>query len=90
MGLGVKAGTVVVGVSGVRAGLQRGELALVVLASDHGERTAEKVVRLAQARHVPVALGPGAAELGRRLGRGAVQAVGVRDPLLAAGMLQLT
>jgi ribosomal protein L7Ae-like RNA K-turn-binding protein len=86
--LGVRAGTAVVGVAGVRAGLQRGELGLVVLASDHGQRTGEKVVRLARGRGVTVMLGPAAVELGRRLGRGGVQAVGVKDPSLVAGMLR--
>lgn len=88
MGLGLRAGSAVVGVAGVRAGLQRGDLALVVLAGDYGPRTADKVLRLAQGRRVPVLLGPGAREMGHRLGRATVQAAGVRDPRLAAGMLR--
>jgi ribosomal protein L7Ae-like RNA K-turn-binding protein len=86
LGLGVKAGSVVIGTSGVRAGLQRGEIVLVVLAGDSGPRTGEKVVRLAQARGVPLLMGPPAEELGKQIGRAAVQAVGVRDRQLAAGM----
>jgi ribosomal protein L7Ae-like RNA K-turn-binding protein len=78
----------VVGVTGVRAGLRRGELALVVVAGDHGPRTADKVLRLARGRGVPVLLGPGADKLGHTLGRGTVQAVGVKDPRLAAGMVR--
>ncbi len=87
LGLGVRARKVVIGTSGVRAALQRGELALVVVASDYGARTKEKVLRLARASGVRALVGPPAAELGRRLGRGAVQAVGVRDQHLAAGII---
>jgi ribosomal protein L7Ae-like RNA K-turn-binding protein len=87
LGLGVRAGNVVVGVAGVRAGLQRGKLACVVLAQDAGQRTIEKVARLAEARNIPVLRGPVAAELGAGLGRPAVQAVGVTDPALARGLI---
>lgn len=74
------------GTSAVRAGLKLGQVRLVVLASDHSRRTDEKVGRLARARGVPVLLGPEAHELGRRLGRAPLQAVGVRDQHLAAGL----
>lgn len=87
LGLGLKAGSVVVGTSGVRAELQASQLALVVLAQDYSPRTEEKVARLARARGIPVIVGPSAVALGQRLGRDAVQAVGVRDPRLAAGLL---
>jgi ribosomal protein L7Ae-like RNA K-turn-binding protein len=87
LGLGLRAGNVVVGVAGVRAGLQRGKLACVVLAQDAGQRTIEKVARLAEARNVPVLRGPIAAELGAGLGRPPVQAVGVADQALARGLL---
>ena len=86
LGLGLKAGTVVIGTGGVRAALQRDELALVVLARDRSPRTEEKVGRLARARGVAVIVGPAASDLGRPLGRESVQAVGVRDPRLAAGI----
>ena len=89
LGLGVRAGNVVIGVSGVRGGLQRGKLACVVLAADAGPRTIEKVVRLAEARGVPLIRGPEAARLGADLGRPPVQAVGVADPALARGLLSL-
>jgi ribosomal protein L7Ae-like RNA K-turn-binding protein len=85
IGLGLRAGSVVVGTAGVRAGLRRSEFAAVVVASDRSERTDEKVVRPALAREVPVLTGPGAEEMGRRLGRSTVQAVGIRDAKLAAG-----
>jgi ribosomal protein L7Ae-like RNA K-turn-binding protein len=86
LGLGLRAGNVVVGVAGVRAGLQRGKLACVVLAQDAGQRTIEKVARLAEAKSIPVLRGPPAAELGAGLGRPPVQAVGVVDPALARGL----
>ena len=87
LGLGLRAGNVVVGVAGVRAGLQRGKLVCVVLAQDAGQRTMDKVGRLAEARNVPVLRGPGAAELGAGLGKPPVQAVGVSDPALARGLI---
>jgi len=87
LGLGLRAGNVVVGVAGVRAGLQRGKLACVVLAQDAGPRTIEKVARLADARKIPVLRGPAADELGMALGRPPVQAVGVTDTALARGLI---
>ncbi|MGD2135565.1 MAG: ribosomal L7Ae/L30e/S12e/Gadd45 family protein [Gemmatimonadales bacterium] len=86
LGLGARAGTLVVGTGGVRAALQRDELALVIVASDASARTGEKVLRLAGARGVRTMTGPASTSLGARLGRGAVQAVGVRDARLAAGI----
>ena len=87
LGLGLRAGNVVVGVAGVRAGLQRGKLACVVLAQDAGPRTIEKVARLAAAKSIPVLRGPVATELGAGLGKPPVQAVGVADQALAKGLL---
>jgi ribosomal protein L7Ae-like RNA K-turn-binding protein len=87
LGLGVRAGNVVIGVAGVRAGLQRGKLACVVLARDASRRTIEKVERLADARQIRVLRGPAAAELGAGLGKPPVQAVGVSDPALARGLI---
>lgn len=87
LGLGARAGSLVVGVNGVRAALQRGEVALVVAARDRSPRTEDKVLRLARGKRVPVLMGPTAEQLGARIGREAVQVVGVRDARLAAGML---
>ncbi len=87
LGLGLRAGNVVVGVAGVRAGLQRGQVVCVVLALDAGDRTREKVVRLAEAKQIPVLRGPVAAELGAVLGKPPVQAAGVTDPALARGLI---
>jgi ribosomal protein L7Ae-like RNA K-turn-binding protein len=87
LGLGLRAGNVVIGVAGVRAGLQRGKISCVVLAADASQRTLDKVARLAEAKQVPVLQGPGADELGAGLGKPPVQAVGVSDPALAKGLM---
>ncbi|OLC97545.1 MAG: hypothetical protein DMD37_04850 [Gemmatimonadetes bacterium] len=87
LGLGRRAGTVIVGVAGVRARLQADGLACVVLAADAGKRTREKVERLAVARGVPVLVGPAADRLGAALGSPPVQAVGVSDASLARGLM---
>lgn len=87
LGLGLRARGVVIGVAGVRAGLQRGSLGCVVLAADLSARTRDKVERLARARGVPVLRGPSAEQLGAGLGRPPVQAVGVSDASLARGLV---
>jgi len=89
LGLGLRAGRLVVGVTGVRAQLQRDGLSCVVLAADASARTREKVERLARARGVSVLAGPAALDLGAGLGRRPVQAVGVADAGLARGLLRL-
>jgi len=89
LGLGLRAGRVVVGVTGVRAQLRRDGLRCVVLAADASARTREKVERLARARGVSVLAGPAALDLGAGLGRRPVQAVGVADAGLARGLLRL-
>lgn len=90
LGLGVRAGNVVIGVSGVRARLQQGRLAVVVLAADASPRTRDKVERLARARGVPVLAGPAAERLGAQLGRAPVQTVGTEDRALARGLMRLS
>ena len=87
LGLGVRAGNVVIGVAGVRAGLQRGKVVCVVVAADAGQRTLDKVERLADGKKIPVLRGPAAAELGTSLGKPPVQAVGVTDAALARGLI---
>ena len=87
LGLGVRAGEVVIGVAGVRATLQRGGVQCVVLAADATPRTREKVERLAVARGVPVVAGPTAEVLGAGLGRPPVQAVGIKGQALARGVV---
>jgi ribosomal protein L7Ae-like RNA K-turn-binding protein len=90
LGLGVRSGQVVIGVSGVRARLQQDRLVLVVLAADASARTKEKVERLAVARGVPVLRGPTAEQLGARLGRPPVQAAGTGDRALARGLMRIS
>lgn len=86
LGLGRRAGGVIIGVDAVRRALQSDQLACVVLASDAGRRAVEKVERLAVGRGVPLVKGPGADEIGARLGRPPVMAVGIRDRALADGI----
>ena len=86
LGLGARAGSVLVGTGAVREALQSGTVRLVIVASDRSPRTEEKVERLAVARQVPLIRGPEATVLGRRLGRETVQAAGVTDSKLAAGI----
>jgi ribosomal protein L7Ae-like RNA K-turn-binding protein len=90
LGLAARAGALTIGTGATRAGLQRGAVRVVVIAEDWSERTGEKVARLARAAGVPVVIGPGAEALGARVGRGAVQAVGVVDPGFAEGILAAT
>lgn len=87
LGLGLRAGQVMVGVEAVRAALQRDALRCVVLASDASPRAVERVVRLAAARQVPLVGGGQAAALGARLGRPPVMVAGVLDVKLAAGVI---
>ncbi len=84
IGLGARAGSVVVGTARVRDGLRSGKVLLVVLAGDHSRRTEEKVARLARGKGVGIVEGPGSVELGLRLGRTSVQALGLLDPNLAS------
>jgi len=86
LGLGLRAGNLVIGVDGVRSALQRGACHLVVVARDASPRASEKVVRLAQARDVALVTGPPAARMGEQLGRPPVMVVGVRDAALARGI----
>ncbi len=88
LGLGLKAGTAMVGVEAVRRSLQAGECKCVVVASDASQRAREKTVRLATARGVPRVAGPPAQELGARLGKPPVMVVGVRDQALADGIVR--
>jgi ribosomal protein L7Ae-like RNA K-turn-binding protein len=88
LGLGLRAGNVVVGVAGTRAALRNGRCHCVVVAADASPRAVEKVVRLAEGRGVPSVVGPSAATLGARLGRPAVMVVAVIDPALARGVVR--
>jgi ribosomal protein L7Ae-like RNA K-turn-binding protein len=89
LGLGYRAGRIVVGVDAVRKELQAGKCWCVVVAQDASPRAMEKVVRLANGKGVPLLPGPRAAAIGAQLGKPPVMAVGVRDRALAGGMVQL-
>jgi ribosomal protein L7Ae-like RNA K-turn-binding protein len=88
LGLGIRAGSVVVGVDAVRRSLQAKEIRCIVVARDASQRAREKVVRLATALGVPRVEGPDAAELGARLGKPPVMVAGVRDAALADGIVK--
>ncbi len=88
LGLGFKAGNVIVGTEKVRAAIKKGSARMVVVAADHGERVGDKVVRLAKANDVPVAKVATAEELGRGLGRYRVTVVGIMDEQLAHGIMR--
>ena len=88
LGLGIRAGSVVVGVDAVRRSLQARELRCIVVARDGSQRAREKVVRLATALGIPQVEGPEAAELGARLGKPPVMVAGVRDAALADGIVR--
>lgn len=89
LGLGLRAGHLVIGVDGVRRSLQSGQVRCVVVASDASPRALQKVIRLAEALGVPVLPGPDADLIGRQLGRPPVMVAGVRDRALADGMSRL-
>src|ERR1041385_2170465 len=98
LGLGLRAGNVVVGVDAVRRSLQARECRCIVVARDASQRAREKVVRLAVALGVPQVDGPEAGERGgdgrggggrgARLGKPPVMVAGVRDAALADGIVR--
>lgn len=88
LGLGLRAGSVVVGVDAVRRALQAREVRCIVVARDASQRAREKVLRLATALGVPQVEGPGASELGAGLGKPPVMIAGVRDAALADGIVR--
>lgn len=89
LGLGVRAGQVLIGVEAVRRALQQGECRCIVVAADASQRALEKTVRLATAKGVPHIAGPASQALGAGLGKPPVMVVGVRDPALADGIIRL-
>jgi ribosomal protein L7Ae-like RNA K-turn-binding protein len=86
LGLGNRGGRIVIGVDAVRKEVQAGRCWCVVVAEDASPRAVEKVVRLAEAKGVPLVPGPRAAAMGAQLGRPPVMTVGVRDRALAGGV----
>jgi len=88
LGLGLRAGNVIIGVEAVRRALQSGDCRCLVVASDASQRALEKTARLAAANGVPQVPGPTAQELGAGLGKPPVMVVGVRDAALAEGIVR--
>jgi ribosomal protein L7Ae-like RNA K-turn-binding protein len=87
LGLGRRAGRLVVGVDAVREGLQTGKVHCVILSADASKRARERLVRLASAKGVPLLAGPAAERMGAGLGLSTVMAVAVADRSLAAGLM---
>ena len=58
LGLGRRAGRLVVGVDAVREGLQTGKVHCVILSADASKRARERLVRLASAKGIPLLAGP--------------------------------
>lgn len=90
LGLGYRAGQVVLGVDSVRGGLQAGRFACIVVAQDASPRAQEKVVRLAAAKGIPLIAGPSAEVIGTRLGKPGIMVAGVVDRALARGIANAT
>lgn len=88
LGLGLRAGSVVVGVDAVRRALQARDCRCIVVARDASQRAREKVVRLASATGVPQVEGPDAADFGAQLGKPPVMVAGVKDAALADGIVR--
>ena len=89
VGLGMRAGTAVVGVDRVREAARRGHLALAIVAPDAARNSLFKVMPLLTAKRVEVVMGPPAGSLGAAVGRSSTAAVGILDPELARGMRRL-
>lgn len=89
VGLGARARNVVVGVERVKDAARRGKLKLVFVAPDASHHSRQKVLPLLEARRVRVIEGPGAAQLGRAVGKESAAAVGIADASLAAGIRRL-
>ena len=90
VGLGVRSRGAVVGVERVREAVKKGQLALVIVASDASQNSLDKVVPLVEARRVRIVRAPSAADLGQAVGREQTAAVGIVDEELARGIRALT
>ncbi len=67
-GLARRAGQVLAGTEKVRAAVERGRVALVILAADLSPGSGEKMSALANSRGIPLLTGPERAVLGQALG----------------------
>jgi ribosomal protein L7Ae-like RNA K-turn-binding protein len=86
LGLGRRARTVTVGSRETRKAVRRGEIRLVLLASDGSARDRERLVRLTDESRVPRRTVATREELGSWVGEGPVSVVGLLDPHLAAAV----
>jgi ribosomal protein L7Ae-like RNA K-turn-binding protein len=86
LGLARRARTVTVGSRETRKAMRRGEIRLVLLASDGSERDRERLVRLTNESRVPHRTVGTREELGSWVGGGPVSVLGLRDPNLAAAV----
>jgi ribosomal protein L7Ae-like RNA K-turn-binding protein len=87
IGLARRARGVCVGSRDTRAGLRRGEIRLVLLATDGSPRDHERLARVSEEAGVPARTVATREEFGNWIGMGPVAVLGIRDAQLAAGVL---
>ena len=87
LGLARRAGRLSVGSRETRAGLHRGEIRLILLATDASPRDRERLIRVAEEEEVPSRVVGSRAALGAAIGRDSVAVVGVRDRGMAEALL---
>jgi ribosomal protein L7Ae-like RNA K-turn-binding protein len=83
LGLASRARSVLIGSRETRAGLRRGEVRLVLLATDGSVRDRERMLRVTAEAGVPVVSWGTREELGWGVGAGPVAVMGLTDPALA-------
>jgi len=87
LGLARRARTVAIGSRETRIGLRRGEVRLVLFASDGSPRDRERLLRLLEEAAVPFRTVATREQLGAWIGESPVAVVGLRDANLAAAVL---
>lgn len=88
VGLAQRARSLAIGSREARGGMRRGELGLILLATDSSPRDRERLIRVAEEEGVPSFSAGTGQEMGAVVGRGAVSVLGIRDRNLAAGIAQ--
>jgi ribosomal protein L7Ae-like RNA K-turn-binding protein len=86
LGLARRARGLTIGSRETRIALRRGEVYLVLLASDGSPRDRERLERVTEEAGVPTCVAGSRVELGDAIGTGEVSVLGVRDRNLAAGL----
>jgi ribosomal protein L7Ae-like RNA K-turn-binding protein len=89
VGLGIRARTAVVGVDKARDAARKGTLAMALVADDAATNSLNKIVPLLRAKNVSMLGGFSAATLGAIAGRETTAAIGILDPRLAEGILEV-